>query len=54
MGEKNPQTADPLTRREYADEREHRDHEGQRRLLDQLDDDVIREYADTIATTERS
>ena len=31
-----------------ADERERRDHEGQRRLLDQLDDDVIREYADTI------
>ena len=37
-----------------ADERERRDHEGQRRLLDKLDDDVIREYADTIATTERS
>ena len=37
-----------------ADERERRDREGQRRLLDQLDDDVIREYADTIATTERS
>jgi len=37
-----------------ADERERRDHEGQRRLLDKLDDDVIREYADTIATTEQS
>jgi hypothetical protein len=36
------------------DQRERRDHEGQRRLLDDLDDDVIREYADTIATTERS
>jgi hypothetical protein len=31
-----------------ADERERRNREGQRRLLDQLDDDVIREYADTI------
>ena len=36
------------------DERERRDHEGQRRLLDKLDDDVIREYADMIPTTERS
>jgi len=34
------------------DERERRDYEGQRRLLDDLDDDVIREYADKIATTE--
>jgi hypothetical protein len=32
--------------------RERRDHEGQRRLLDDLDDDVIREYADKIATIE--
>ena len=36
------------------DERERRDHDGQRRVLDKLDDDVIRNYADTIATTERS
>ena len=36
------------------DQRERHDLEGQRRLLDDLDDDVIREYADTIPTIERS
>jgi hypothetical protein len=105
MREKNPQTIDPLTRREYGryggtvvggsllagcagdldpgtsstvtdtpiaideptitesssdatqlapDVRERRDHEGQRRLLDKFDDDVFREYADSIPTSERS
>jgi hypothetical protein len=36
-----------------ADERERRDREGQRRLLDQLDNDVIREYTETITTADQ-
>ncbi|WP_267643602.1 FAD-dependent oxidoreductase [Haloarchaeobius amylolyticus] len=33
-------------------ERERRDREGQRRLLEQLDDDVVREYARSLPATE--
>ncbi|WP_276270866.1 FAD-dependent oxidoreductase [Haloarcula litorea] len=35
-----------------ADERERRDREGQRRLLERLDDDVVREHAATLDGTE--